>query len=166
MMLTRCVTVLMAVALFAGCDSASEPFDISRYIGTYAGTRTVAAHGDQTPYVEDISITLLADSRTQTVTITLNPEPGAPETLHGHYDEAGIYVEQTGGGVDFTFTVEEGDIHGDGTFNAFGVEGTVEITGLLSSQRFDLISVVTITRGDDLNPVGARSTTTIRTVRL
>ena len=145
---------LLAVLAASGCDGVgSEPtFDISAYLGTYTGTRTII-EDDRASLIEGVTFEIAADEAARTVTLTLTPDIGAPEVLRGAYDDGGIDIASSYGGLAVSFSVVP-----DGT-----VSGTWEVTdqgaavsGTLTPARFDL----TFTPAD---PGGTR--TEIRTSR-
>ena len=127
----RPALALVVLVWLTGCDS-SDTFDMSPYLGVYTGTRTVTDEGRSD--TEDVTFTVTADEAARTVAFTLRSEFG-PERIGGTYDEGGVTVDASQGGISLRFTVDlDGDI--DGTYSAFDQPG--DVSGVLTPSRFDL----------------------------
>ena len=125
---------LLPLLLAVGCDSGAS-FDVSAYVGTYAGTRTITEGPDGQGDVQSITITILANEDAGTVRLALDPEFGPAEVLNGTYDDDGFLFRAMEPGFDFTFTAgPDGAVRG--TSSTFGQEGT--ISGTFTPSRIDL----------------------------
>ena len=131
---TRALCLLAALAVAAGCDSG-ESFDVSDYVGTYTGTRSLIEGDTGSTDVQDVTFEISADEAAGTVALVLTSDFGPPERLTGTYDGDGLRVRVSQSGVTVSFDVAvDGDV--TGTFEGFGQGGP--ITGQLTPTRFDL----------------------------
>ena len=145
--------LLLPLLVAVGCDSGAtdDSFDVSAYLGTYAGTRTVTDEGRAD--IEDVTVTFTSEERAGTFVLELTPEFGPPERIGGTFTDDGADFQVMENGFRFGFTVDrDGDIAG--TYDVFEEAGS--ITGTLTPSRFDLTF-----QPDD----GESTRTAIRTTR-
>ena len=124
--------------MFGGCDS-NRSFEITDYLGTYAGTQTTYGIGVEGPIEETggITITIAQGETPGTVDLTLAREGTSASVLSGTYDENGLSVNDSNEFSSITFEVDaRGDI--EGSFSAFFESGTGTVEGRLTPTRFDL----------------------------
>ena len=153
---------LALLALASGCDSSDPAFDASAYVGTYTGTQE-ATDSDGIIFSEGVTVTLEASGGT--MTLVQEGEDGATFTMTGSYDETGARFEVETSFNRYTMEIEaDGDITGAGTFATPASSGTISFDGALTTERFDLTTVTTVSQAASPDLIGD-TTARIRTTR-